>query len=700
LDHYWREASYGRAWAAGDVFGPFALDRVYNCEDSEGMLAAAVRAADSAVDFRQYRYISLIYPTPCGLGRASMGCRTVSSSSDGPVTAGLSWLRGDYFAQSPAAALTLAAHELGHNFGLNHASAATFGGAALGGWLDAGGHNEYGDFYSLMALSWNVNGHFGLGHYAAPHKARLGWLDAESIRTVEANASYVLSPYQTDSGVRALKIRRGPSNDAWIWLEYRQAAGAYDSTLSRYSLHVHNGVLAHYDEPARTQFAEYTRLLDFNPATPGDITDAALPIGQTWSDPYSPLTLRVESGSPAGIRVNVQYDSPCATLSPVARWHGGPAGSGTISVSAPAGCSWHVSPKATWVSANPLSGTGSGTVTYSVHANNTAAQRWTAISVGRQDFVVTQGVGAEPSGCSAILPVSVINAPANGSRATIPVAIGPACAWSARSDAAWLQPFPLGGTGAAMAEYTVFPNFSTFPREATLSLAGNAVLVRQAAAQGTNAERFVSLLYFAFLGRMPSPSETAQQVAALAAGVSRSALAMSFFNTPEFNLGGRFVAGLYVGLLDRDAEYDGWLFQRNAYATGIVTQLQLVRNYLDSAEYRLKFGTPDNAAFVRLLYQHILLRTPSQEEIDYQVANAVIPHGRVQTAANLLNSPEFRAGAGPRLTAFLLYACLLQRDPSASERAIRMAQVQAGAPELGSVIGEMLNGSEFRNVVD
>jgi M6 family metalloprotease-like protein len=701
LDHYWREASYGRAWATGDVFGPFALDRAYDCEDSEGVLEAAVRAADSMVDFRQYRYISVVYPAPCGIGRASLGCRTVYSPGDGVVTVGVSWIGGGYFGQSAAAGLTLAAHELGHNFGLNHAAGAAFSGAVLGGWLDAGGHEEYGDFYSLMALSWNVGGRFGLGHYSAPHKARLGWLGAENIRTVEASGSYVLPAYETGgTGVRTLRVRRGAGNDTWIWIEYRQPIGAYDSTLSAFSGQVYNGVLAHYDDPGKTQFEGYTRLLDFTPETPGDIKDAALAVGQTWSDAYSPLTVHIESSSAAGIRVNVQYETGCATLSPAGRWHGGAAGSGTVSVSAPAGCSWHVSPKAPWLTATPASGTGSGAVAYSVQANTTAAQRSAALVIGRQDFVVTQVVGAQPSGCSAIVPVSVIHAPASGLKASIPVATGSGCAWSARSDSAWLQPFPLGGSGAGTVEYTVFPNFSTRARTATLALAGNSVFVNQAAAEGTNAERFVALVYFTFLGRMPSASEIAQQAGALGAGVSRSALAMSFFNTPEFNLGGRFVAGLYVGLLDRDAEYDGWLFQRNAYATGIVTQLQLVRNYLDSDEYKLKFGTPDNSTFVRLLYQHILLRTPTQSEVDYQVANAVIPHGRVQTAANLLNSAEFRAGVGPRLTAFLLYACLLQRDPSSSERALRIAQVQAAAPELATLIGEIVNGPEFRTVVD
>jgi hypothetical protein len=46
---------------------------------------------------------------------------------------------------------------------------------------------------------------------------------------------------------------------------------------------------------------------------------------------------------------------------------------------------------------------------------------------------------------------------------------------------------------------------------------------------------------------------------------------MGFLNSLEFNLGGRFVAGLYVGLLDRNAEFGGWQFQRDAKGRGDIS---------------------------------------------------------------------------------------------------------------------------------
>jgi hypothetical protein len=131
--------------------------------------------------------------------------------------------------------------------------------------------------------------------------------------------------------------------------------------------------------------------------------------------------------------------------------------------------------------------------------------------------------------------------------------------------------------------------------------------------------RFARLLYFSYLGRVPTVSGVCGQING---GLGRTDMAMAFLNTPEFNFNGRFVAGLYIGLLNRDAEFSGWQFQRNAVASGNgkVTQTQLVENFISSAEYRLKFGTPSDGEYVRLLSRYILLREPSPAEVGLQVA--------------------------------------------------------------------------------
>ena len=144
-------------------------------------------------------------------------------------------------------------------------------------------------------------------------------------------------------------------------------------------------------------------------------------------------------------------------------------------------------------------------------------------------------------------------------------------------------------------------------------------------------------------------------------------LAVNLFNTDEFNNAGRFAAGLYVGILGRDAEYAGWVFQRAAYLSGQATQAQLASNFLNSLEYQMKYGTPTDDQYVKLLYEQHTAAEPTPRSV-HPVALLGSGTSRTQVAMSLLNSAEFRANSGPRLTAFLQYACMLVRDAEQWER--------------------------------
>jgi hypothetical protein len=249
-----------------------------------------------------------------------------------------------------------------------------------------------------------------------------------------------------------------------------------------------------------------------------------------------------------------------------------------------------------------------------------------------------------------------------------------------------------------MLEYTVYPNYSTVIREARLSAGTEVAVVRQAAASGNYNRRFIGQMYFNFFGRIPSNEEVNFMEAALTSGLPPTDLVMNFFNSEEFNIGGRFIAGLYVGLLGRDAEYGGWLFTRNALASAIVTHNDLVFNFLNSAEFQLKYGQLSDEEFVRLMYRNILLREATQAEVDFMLTALASGIPRIQLATNFLNSEEFRLGVGPRLTAFILYACLLLRDPTSTEMEQRVAQIAGGTP-VRTLVQEILQSSEFQNLL-
>ncbi|HYP13378.1 MAG TPA: DUF4214 domain-containing protein [Bryobacteraceae bacterium] len=274
------------------------------------------------------------------------------------------------------------------------------------------------------------------------------------------------------------------------------------------------------------------------------------------------------------------------------------------------------------------------------------------------------------------------------------------CRWYTETDADWAQIFPLSGTGPVTLRYSVFPNFNTFER--TTNVVGgpgaDTEVVQEANALPYS-ERLVEQIYFNFLGRIPSQPERLLQAGEINRGVPPAELMARFYDTPEFNSISRFIAGLYVGLLGRDAELSGWHFQRNALLRNIVTQQSIVDNFLNSAEFTSKYGTLDNAGFIRLLYNQILLRQPSQAEVDFHAGTIVGGLSRVQVATNFLNSPEFRSGAGPRLTAFLLLGTVLGRDGLSSEVASLRNQISSGTP-IRQILDNMVAQREFLATLD
>ncbi len=314
---------------------------------------------------------------------------------------------------------------------------------------------------------------------------------------------------------------------------------------------------------------------------------------------------------------------------------------------------------------------------------------------------VTYQVNA-PNVCSVVLG-SAHSGAVVPEGASIPVqlaATASTCPWTASSDSSWAQVFPLSGTGNAEVKLTVFPNFTTAPRTANVTIGGRTFSVYQSPNPRTSDQRFVELLYFNFFGRLPSAVDRDFQVnEGLKPPATRASLARNFLTSTEFNQGGRFVGGLYIGLLDRDAEYGGWLFQRNALSTGQVRSRDLVRNFITSQEYSLKFGSPGNEAFVTLLYQKILGRTPTLAEVAFQAAQLTDLESRVTMATNFLNSNEFRIGTDRRLTAFLLYATLLLRDPTPAEFDLRKSQIGSGVP-LIDLIQSVVSSAEFQTVVN
>jgi hypothetical protein len=398
----------------------------------------------------------------------------------------------------------------------------------------------------------------------------------------------------------------------------------------------------------------------------------------------------VKSGFACTPKVTAYSAAGLEDLSVFNPYTGGASGP-WLSVGLPPGCpNIAITPGASWLTIDPSTTISPGYTRY-IRLNlatNFGAARSTTLTIGSTSINVSQPAGS----CGYALNGTSTSVDSNRNTGELALTANQSgCSWTASSNASWLQIFPLSGSGSATVRYTVFPNFGTKTRSATLTVGGKTFTVTQGPTTGTSMERYVRLLYFNFFGRLPTAPEIAWHANS---GLTRGQLALNFFTSQEFTNGGRFVAGLYVGVLGRDAEYGGWLFQRDALMNGINTHDPLIRNFLSSQEFALRNGTLSDSQFVTLMYRQILLREPNSDEVAFQTSVLTGGISRSVLTLSFLLSQEFVIGTGPRLIAFLSYAGLLQRDPTPIE--FEAAKGMAVA----NLLAGLVNSGEFGGILE
>ncbi len=157
-------------------------------------------------------------------------------------------------------------------------------------------------------------------------------------------------------------------------------------------------------------------------------------------------------------------------------------GSGSFNVTATAGCAYTAVSNAPWITIVAGSGTGSGTVTFTVEAN-VGPQRTGTITVGGQTFTINQA-----GGCSySIFPTSV-NIAGTAVTGSFNLNVGGGCQWTVVSNAPWITiTSPASGNGSSLITFSAQANTGA-ARTGTITVGGQTFTVNQAAA-GTVATR-------------------------------------------------------------------------------------------------------------------------------------------------------------------------------------------------------------------
>jgi uncharacterized protein YkwD len=183
----------------------------------------------------------------------------------------------------------------------------------------------------------------------------------------------------------------------------------------------------------------------------------------------------------AGQTFTVNQAAPACSISisPANQSFSAPGGTGQVGVTAPNGCNWTVISNASWVTVTSnSSGSGNGTVYFSVASNAAQSARTGTLTIASQTFTVNQA--AQTCGYS-IYPASKAFSPSAGT-GSVSVTTARGCSWNAVSNASWISiTSGSAGNGNGTVNYSVAANSAPSSRTASLTIAGQTHAVTQEA---------------------------------------------------------------------------------------------------------------------------------------------------------------------------------------------------------------------------
>lgn len=416
VNAYYQDASDGQVSVTGDVFGyvTIAKDNV-GCDWSQWGADARAAALAAGVPLGNYTYTVYAWPRTSLCGWAGLGYLPGTSSYiDGYLDT------------------RVVGHELGHNFGVHHASSlscvsGTGAPTAVDGTCTA---SEYGDPYSIMGSSTRLHNNW--------HRAQLGW----SMGTVTATTtlSTTLAPADVGTGTRLVRVPRG--DGTYLNLEYRQPTGLFDNFSSLSPVVGGVSVRVAPDTGSIVQ----SQLIDVSPTSPSSFDDPVIKPGSSFTDPKTGVTISVLSASSSGASVLVDYGAD--TVAPSAPGSFG-ATAATTSGGSSATLTWTAATDNRGVAGYRIyQGASAYTTTTALSATVTGLAPGTAYSFGVEAFDAAGNTGPRVT-TSVTTPVldTTVPSPLTGLTASVTKTREVRLSWAASSDNVGVTGYTISRSG-------------------------------------------------------------------------------------------------------------------------------------------------------------------------------------------------------------------------------------------------------------
>ncbi len=265
------------------------------------VLSAALR--DAGVSLSGYHALALVVSASTGGCKGGVQTSFLHREVDGTtrrVPLAVSWSMTDRFI----------AHEIVHTHGIGHAQALVCRGATVAAQCRTEG---YGNIWDLMG-----NGSFGM--LSAPLRTRMGW--TEPVVHSLGHATYTVGAVTRPGGLPTAVQVQLPftGNDAVrvlqplsLWVEYRAPFG-FDQRMASPRFNFAEGAMVNVTGSWRAMAGRNVRpvscpshspcLLDMTPQT-GKFHDAALTVGQTFTEPFTGTRITVDSRTETSLTFSV-----------------------------------------------------------------------------------------------------------------------------------------------------------------------------------------------------------------------------------------------------------------------------------------------------------------------------------------------------------------------------------------------------------